>query len=211
MVDVSIRARFEFERAAPRPFWRVLHDSELPTGVRPAAECPEVFFGNREETPFGADWQLLSYALNPGMTGAKWRALYAFDKAFTNGTGFDNPNTGPRADFVNGRDLGAQVPYWKSFIFCGGASLRGEVDGVDLVIEKMDGYGPAPTLAWLLAHPWLYFVATTVRENGTIGNFPHMGGLPVYIPLVGSGEARYPLSKLCKVNSIADPYYRRTA
>ena len=173
--------------AEVRKLWRVKHDT---TDWRRG--LPEVFILNSNATPFGRDWQLLSYALNPGMDKKKWRAVYAYNRAFNNGCGF-NDDTDPRADYVNGLDLAAPLPKWDKTRVCGGATITGRVDGNELVVEIMDGRGPAPSLEWLLARPWLYFKAINA---GTLSNFPQGGGLPVYIPLVGSGEARYPLAGL---------------
>lgn len=184
--------------------WRVLHDAELPVNLRPERRwptpgVPEVYAGNREQTRFGWDWQLLSYAMNPGMTRGKWRILYEYDTAFTNGTGFNEPDS-PRADYVNNLDLSYPDPLWQSFLFCGGATLTGVIDGPDLLISKLDGFGPAPTVEWILARPWFFFEALNVyKDDLHTSRFPQNDGRPVLIPLVGSGVARYPLAKLQKL------------
>lgn len=183
------------------PLWRVRHDQELGSLWRTGV--PEVFVLNERRTPFGESWQRLSFALNPGMTGERWRALYDYQRAFTNGTGFDKD---PRADYVNGRDLGAGLPAWDKTRVCGGATVTGFVDGGDLVVGILDGNQPAPALGWLLAHPWLYFHAVNVTAGG-ITRFPQNEGRPVLVPLVGSGVARIPLSQVERVPSIADPYF----
>lgn len=179
--------------------YRVKHDAELGPLWR---QAPEVFLLNDNRTPFGADWQRLSFALNPGMTSNHWRALYGDDEAFTNGNGFNGPNA--RADFVNNCDLSAPLPAWDKTRVCGGATVTGIVDGMELVVDILDGTGPAPTLEWLLARPWLYFHALTVYGDGHVGEFPQNN--PCLVPLVGSGEARIPLAQVQKVPRIADPY-----
>lgn len=197
-----------FHRGAPAPavpLWRVLHDAELPANLRPVRNwptdgVPEVFWGNREQTPFGKDWQLLSYAMNPGMSKERWRILYETDTAFNNGTGF-NKEDDPRADYVNNLDLDHKLPQWNSFLFCGGAKLTGVVSGANLVIDKLDGFGPAPTVEWMWEHPWYYFEALIVyKEDLHTSRFPQNDGRPVLVPLVGSGVATYPLSKLSKID-----------
>lgn len=187
-------------------FWRVKHDIETKKGWW--RKAPEVFWCNELVTPFGADWQLLSYALNPGMNPKRWRAVYQHDKAFCNGNGFDWDGH-PRADFVNRLDLSAPLPAWDKTRFCGGALLSGEPDGRDLVVEILDGRQTAPTLEWLLAHYWLWFEATDAATPTRVDPFPQRDGLPVRVPLVGHGEARFPLSELEEIpaNSVRpDPY-----
>lgn len=198
----------KFHRGAPAPavpLWRVLHDAELPDSLRPVRNwptdgVPEVYWGNREQTPFGKSWQLLSYAMNPGMDPLRWRILYEYDTAFCNGTGFNEPGS-PRADYVNGRDLAAKDPMWQSLLFCGGATPTGQVDGADLIIDHLDGFGPAPTLEWIMARPQYFFEALIVYQDGHLSKFPYNDGRPVLVPLVGSGVARYPLSKLVRVGT----------
>jgi hypothetical protein len=169
-------------------------------------------FVNEECTPFTRDWQLLSKALNPDMTGNKWRSVYADDRAFTNGEGFNDPGD-PRADYVNSLDLTCKDPKFDKSYVCAGATLGGHDDGRFATVEILDGRGAAPTLEWLLAHPWLIYHAVTVREDGSIGRFPQGEGRPVIMPLIGTGVARYPLACLQRVPAIADPYvigYRPT-
>lgn len=210
MIDhtLNIKAKFTLERVnvSPHPqLYRVLHDVETPQGIWRAG-LPEVFPLNGERTPFGKAWQLLAYAMNPGMTGDHFRALYGAHKAFNNGTGF--PSQGgdePKADYVNMRDLTFPLPAWDKTRLCGGATVTGTEDGPDLIVNILDGFQAPPTLAWLLANPTLFFHAV----NSTIGGitrFPQNDGRPCLVPLVGSGVARIPLSSLQKVPGIADPY-----
>lgn len=191
--------------------YRVLHDIELPTGIRSTAPTPEVALPplNANRTPFGADWQKLSFAMNPGMDGNHWRVLYEWDTAFMNGTGFNIPNS-PRADFVNSRDLTAPLPAWDKTRVCGGAVVTGTEQAGYLIVDVLDGSGPAPDLLWLLARPWYYFDAVIVYQDGHIGPFPQNGGQRIHVPLVGSGLARYALSSLEKLvpgTPIPDPYH----
>src|SRR5512146_491060 len=154
----------------PVELFRVLHDVEM-GAVRRAAPAPEVFWLNEERTPFGRDWQLLSFALNPGMTGEKWRALYGFMTAFCNGSGFKDDDH-PEADYVNNLDLSSPLPAFDKTRLCGGARVKGRVEGTALIVDIMDGNGPVPSLEWLLARPWLYFEAVIVQEDGRITRFP---------------------------------------
>jgi len=174
----------EVESVPSRKFWRVKHDA---TDWRRG--LPEVFVLNSLSTPFGRDWQLLSFAMNPGMDPRKWRVVYDDHRAFMNNTGFSDAT--PRADYVNGLDLNSPLPRWDKTRVCGGALITGRVDGNDLVVDILDGRGPAPRLEEL--KPWHQFMAINA---GTLTNFPQNGGNPVFIPLVGSGEARISLSQL---------------
>lgn len=208
------------KRSPNRQLYRVKHDAELPAALRSRRKprtlwqrilsiiwrpgLPEVFPLNGERTPFGEAWQHLSYDLNPGMSGTHWRSLYAYNRAFTNGTGFNGSE--PKADFINRLDLTAPLPAWDKTRTCGGWTCMGEEDAPDLVVEILDGYSAPPSLTWLLAHPTLFFHAVNTTWNG-ITRFPQNDGRPCLVPAVGSGVARLPLAILQKVPAIADPYY----
>ena len=185
------------------PLYRVLHDVEM--GPIWRSSLPEVFPLNGNRTPFGKDWQILSYVMNPAMTGQKWRSLYAHNRAFNNGTGFNGPD--PKADYVNSMDLSAPLPAWDKTRVCGGAVVTGTVVGPDLIIDILDGKEVAPSLEWLMARPWYYFTAVNVTGGG-ITNFPQNDGRPCLVPLVGSGIAKYPVAKLQKWTAaeLPDPY-----
>ncbi len=85
--------------------------------------------------------------------------------------------------------------------------MRGEEDGPDLIVEIMNGFGPAPSLDYLRPRPWLWGHAVTVDLDGTISRWPQNDGRPCLVPLVGSGVARIELYRVQKVPSIADPYF----
>ncbi len=201
--EFVIRAGFDAEHLSAVPvYYRVLHDAETSKGIwRPG--LPEVFPLNDQKTSFGNAWQLLSYEMNPGMTGEHWRSLYAYNRAFTNGTGFNGSE--PRADYVNGRDLSYPLPAWDKTRLCGGATIRGIEQPPYLYVDILDGFSSAPTWEELKAKPWLYFHAVNTTENG-ITRFPQNDGRPCLVPLVGSGVARILLASVQKVPSIADPY-----
>lgn len=205
MVNVQVSAKFKLATAT-KQLYRKLHDVETPKGLWRAG-LPEVFPLNGERTPFGKGWQLLAYAMNPGMTGDRFRALYGSHKAFNNGTGFPSQDGDePHADYVNGLDLGYPLPAWDKTRVCGGATLSGREDGTDLIVEILDGFGPPPMLDDLLTHPTLFFHAVNSTATG-ITKFPQNDGRPCLVPLVGSGVARIPLAELQKVPGLADPYY----
>jgi hypothetical protein len=185
------------------PLWRIKHDIEM--GGIWRGGLPEVFPLNGDVTPFGKGWQKLTYAMNPGILKKKWRAVYRFDKAFMNKTGFDRPGY-PKADFINNVDLTSPLPKWDKTRVCGGATVTGHVEGAYLVIDILDGHTVAPTLEWILARPWYFFHAVNCASDGHITNFPQNDGRPVLVPLVGHGVAKIALSKVQQVTEIVNPY-----
>lgn len=202
--EFALRASFDVEHLPVAPvYYRVLHDAELPEGIwRP--NLPEVWPLNGEVTRFGESWQYRDKSLNPAMTGGHWRSVHASNRAFNNGQGF-NDAAEPHADYVNRLDLTSPDPAWDKTRCCGGATLRGIEQPPYLIVDILDGFSPPPSLDYFRAHPWLYFHAVNSTENG-ITRFPQGDGLPVLVPLVGSGVARIPLNVLQRVPGIADPY-----
>ncbi len=215
VIDIAITAASQtIPQPQYPPFWRVKHDAEM--GPLWRTGVPEVFIMLPvTATEFHKDWQLLSYTLNTirnpiitaDMTKKKWRALYDYERAFTNGTGFGDPSD-PRADWVNNININKPNPRFDKPRLCGGATVTGIIDGNDLIVKTMN-VNSVPSIEWLLARPWLYFDAVTVTKNG-IGRFPQgTNGNRVFVPLVTSKEVRYPLDKLEKLpanSPPADPY-----
>lgn len=184
--------------------WRTLHDIEM--GPLTRVGVPEVYVISENKFDFTEGWQKLSYALNTtanplissDMDKDKWRVLYDFMRAFTNGTGF-NESGDPRRDYVNMRDLNAPYPKFDKTRICGGALVTGTVDGDYLILESLNVNNPAPSLSWLLARPWLFFDAVNVTANG-ISRFPQgSNGNRVFVPLLTKTVERYPLAKLKKL------------
>lgn len=187
---------------AGRPaLWRVLHDFELvvthapDTFDRPG--LPEVQpLAPADIVPFPETWQHLSFALNPAMTGDKWRSLYQWNRAFCNGQGFNN-DADPHADYVNERDLNKPLPAFDKVRVCGGAVITGVVLGTSLIVETMDATQPAPALEWVLERPWFYFHAVNCADlKGTITNFPQANGAPVLVPLFANSPVSIQLNHL---------------
>ena len=214
----------------PVKYYRVLHDYEIwKRGFSHPAHGqfyhsegwdwrvgnPEVFwlFGGTA-TPFSDDWQRLSYEMNqPAMTKSNWRSVYDAGRAFMNGSGFPTPTKGePRRDVINNKDLNSPLPEWDKIRVCGGATLRGTVDGDMLIVDTLKYGEPVPSWDELKQKPWLYFHATTSSKKATgeprIGRFPQNqnGEYPVLIPLVARSVVRFPLGALEEVSEIADPY-----
>lgn len=194
----------EVEPEPPPPIltgWKVLHDWETKQeqwrGTK--SGVPEVFhFDQDAPTKLTHAWQDFIMALNPGMTGDGWRSLAKWDRAFTNGTGYDNPNGSIYADFINKRDMTAKPPVEDKCRCCGGANLHGTVSNGVLTIETLDGSKDPPALDWVLARPWLYFQCYTIKPDNTNGDFPQNNGKPVYWPLVANGKVTVKINTLIK-------------
>lgn len=213
-IQISIQMHIGVQQPPPnKQLYRVLHDVELPTGIRPCQPCAEVHPLDGLRSPFGKSWQILAFALNKGMTGGHFRTLYGAGEAFANGTGFPQYMNGktigkPHADYVNNKDLTYSDPAFDKSRLCGGATITGVEDGTDLIVDVLDSTNPAPPLEDLLQFPTLYFHAVICSLKHGIQRFPQMLGQPVLVPLIGrQGSSRYPLAALQKVDAVADPYY----
>lgn len=139
----------------------------------------------------------------------KWRSLYQYDRAFMNNNGFNDDND-PRCDYIGGNDLDSPLPKFDKVRVCGGATVSGWVRGDELVLHVINAADPNQLkIDYVLERPWLYFHATTSRNNGgqpAIGRFPQGLGEPCFIPLISKVEVAIPLSHLELVSDIADPY-----
>ena len=145
---------------------------------------------------FGAPSMTLARAKN------RFRAIYDFDRAFTNRSGFNNPDRAPYADFINNRDTNGHLPAFDKVRFCGGALTQGIVVGDRLNVETLTGAVP---IGYLQARPWLYFTAMNSGPNPT--DFDQGDGEPVFIPFIAPEMAvYYPMNRLQRVE-IDNPYY----
>jgi len=221
----------------PVPIYRVFHDYEVwqvwdkwPDPHHPDRNkwlwrigVPEVF--NLEPghvTTFSAPWQRLAFALNPGMKkdNSGWRQLYDDHRAFTNHTGFDSrddnipPNDNKR-DYINGWNLRGEQLKWDNSRLCGGASITGTQQGDYLLVDtlRFDSTKPndnAPTIEWMIDHPWYSFRATTIGRLSTdkmevVGDFPQNPAMGYcLIPLVTTKAVKYPLAWLQRLDDIPD-------
>lgn len=198
--------------------YRVKHDLERGDVWRKGV--PEVYvLDGTHRTYMKENIQYLTFNLlragapNQSLADAKkfWRQLYDYRRAFSNkAVGFDGSGE-PLADFINGWNLKSGLPAFDKTRVCGGASIAGYEDGKWLVVETINAEAPLFDVEEILAKPWLYFHATTVRSDGTIGRFPQGGGEPVFVPLISRhslGPVRYPLEFLEKlpIGEVADPY-----
>lgn len=203
----------------PDNLWQVMHDIEIGNGVwRP--KLPEVFFFEPvHKVKMTEGLQILMFELfkwgAPNLDSSlhiqRWESLYGCHRAFCNYSGFrcrypesrGGPH-GPFANFIRREDLNESLPKLDKPRVCGGATIAGRVSGNYLIVETLTR---PVTLEWLIQHPWLFFPATTVKDDkGNIGSFPQADGEPCYVPLIATQEVRYPLKYLRKVDKIADPY-----
>lgn len=189
--------------------WRCLHVAE--GGYQTPAKMPEVRPSvYARPIDFTEPLQRLAMALNawnPLYTGTKFRSTYNGGIAFTNNQGFDDPDAGPRRDYINGRDLTAEYPRLMKAIICGGMFIRGAVDGNYLVcypgVHGIDANKPIPSADEVKERNW-YFHAVT-WDGTRVWNFPQGSGNPVLIPYVLRDPAPYPLSWFVRWNADALP------
>ena len=134
----------------------------------------------------------------------RWRAYLGSDVAFSNKTGFDTEGE-PRADFINGQDLTAELPAHDKIRVCGEwadnpqSFISGVESGDVLIVDTIDANNP-PSLQYVLDNPHLYFRATTPGSGRN--NFPQGDGEPVFVPLLAYHDrppVTYPLDWLVKV------------
>lgn len=235
IVTVIVRPSIITPPVPVKRLYRVLHDYEI-YAVREFTYAPqydhvdkwywrngdpEVFWlEGSHQVPLDESWQRLIMGLNPGMDGKKLRVVWDFMRAFSNGLGkgFDTVHSPLSADYVplrdyfTNRDLTVTGTLRKDKVrVCGGAVVRGVMDGDFLLVDTLDGNQPAPALDWVLPRNWLYFEAVTTHQRVTdgapqIARFVHNGGSPVYIPLVARLPVRIPLGILQDMNEIQGVY-----
>lgn len=206
--------------------YRVLHDAER--GPLWRWRVPEVYPLGGTATPMTKEWQLFIKALNPLMTGEKWRALFRYNTAFSNfDAGFDFPDGTLKPDYVNMRDLNAsgRLKLDKCRI-CGGALVKGVeaysvlqaiknaaqfvktrkftkavkalVVNNVLVASTLDG-GLPPTPVDQIPI-WHKFVALNVVDETTLSKFPQGGGHDVWMPFVARETINISLAHLEKLD-----------
>lgn len=201
MIHIHISPKLS---VAKPPMWRVLHDIELPGGVRdvvkqrnvPLPEVQPLF--PRGSYPLNEKWQRMFKDLNPALPPMKWRALLGWTVAFTNENGYDEPGD-PRADYINGQGIDKPLPRLWSLL-CGGATITGRVEGAWFYIDTLDGWADPPPAQWVLDHPEYWFRAVSVNPKGEINNLPQGGGdLVKRVPIVSRYPVKIEMSKLVKL------------
>jgi hypothetical protein len=177
--------------------WRFLHIAEggykNPSGMPEVRPCKAVKPVLMTKEIQELSWELM-YFFNPNITKNLWRKVFAFDRAFTNRNGFENPED-PRADFINNLDLNSPLPKLMDGIICGGAFVQGIVsdDTLQVIPGKhcIDAHNLVP-IDTIIKNHW-YFYAT-VGDEKCAKHFPQGNGGPVVIPYILEETAFYPLS-----------------
>lgn len=170
-------------------FFRVKHDKEI--GKIWRAGKPEVhplYVDMNDEhgnhfAPFQKWAQLASYNLNPWLTPDLWRKVYWGNYWISNNQGYGMEGD-PRADFVNGLDVNAELPRVESLV-CGGSLISGERIGDWVKVNGLH-YNTPVSWEWLKDHPE-YWVRG-VYASGTGQPFRMLGhkfeGPPFIHPLI---------------------------
>jgi hypothetical protein len=138
----------------------------------------------------------LMRAMNPTITDKQWTAIHSFDRAFTNGSGF-NDASDPRVNYILGTDLFAPLPvYDKAQRVCGGSFIRGEAVGDKLICTSgVHGINPSeemPSVEQIIDQNW-YIYAVSMDAPTKISHFPQGNGGVVPIPFIFSGSISFPL------------------
>lgn len=156
--------------------------------VAPSFNVEPVLFDERLQL---LSWELMR-RLNPTITRQQWRSVYRFDRAFTNGNGFDAPDD-VRADYVNRLDLGAPLPKLMKALICSGSLYQGVEQSEYLImhpgVHAIDVYHPAD-IDEVIARRW-YFLAVSWTGSGGV-HFPQGNGGIVAIPFILRAPTSYP-------------------
>ncbi len=204
-----------------RQLYRIKHDYELPEGVRPTANAPEVFrLEPNTSTKFTEAWQRFCFRLvkeqRPDLSDnalAK-KFIKIYDAAFMN----DNRFRDGRANFITREHLSNELPRIFNLV-CGGNVLAGTEDGEDLIVETLDGREPPPSNVSPATHPWLFQKATIITtiklqkigdmQTFKVIRFPELSPADSIVPIVSIVPVRFPLDKLIKLplgSPIPSPY-----
>lgn len=189
--------------------YRFLHNGEpgFPLDEYTPSSMPEVREAkDAAAIPFTKDMQLLSWNLmrrfNPSISKSQWRGVFKEKIALTNTAGFEGDE--PRADFVNGYNLKAELPRLQKAIRCGGSFTSGTVAGSMLLcIPGLDGIDVSkgmPTVDEVIARGWYFYAVTASYVKGIwrIFNFPQGNMGPVVIPAFLSEAVEYRLDMFGK-------------
>ena len=232
MITVSVTPFYKVPTKYPN-LWRFKHDDEVQNAeVRingilfkrheKRLGLPEIYnLEPSHATELTPRIQYLSYALfkhgAPSLKEAfaqnRWKSLMHYKRAFTNGQGFGNSDD-PRANYISGENLDAELPKFPKTLICGGATVTGTVEGALLKVSTLSPDN-LPTLEELIETPWLYFHAVnstwdriTRFPQGTVAELDIYE--PVLVPLIASRDVYYPLAWLDKLplgSGVADPYW----
>lgn len=181
------------------------------------------------------EWQFFIRAINYAMPIRKVSAIFGNWKAFTNGTGFGDPND-LRRNYLLGEHTSTryELPKFDKVRTCIRATHTGEAQGDYLWLETFDGDEPPPlkpgkrhprTVGEINIddylynprdHRWMFFAANNIDDRGKVFPFDNGGFYDwfedgdrqvTWLPLVSNFPVRLSLEYFEKVTSIPSPYY----
>ena len=127
-------------------------------------------------------------------------------KGLTTGTKYisNDKGTDRYHNYINGDNADKEDPKMAPLICCDDwvrvIETRTNSNGV--VMARLDRFSPNDGFPLvtreLLSDPRILW-ATIIKDDGTIANFPQLGGLPVPYPYIASESWWYPLKDLAKV------------
>lgn len=145
------------------------------------------------------DFQELFEDMNPGITPEGFHGFFRWNTGgYSNGgVGYDFlGNKKDRRDWISKTDLDGKDVGLDKVRACGGAVIHGRISGNKVYVNTLDYRQPAPTLAWMEAHPEFMFEAVTVKPDGSNGISPQNGAKGIRMFFVGDGKE----ANWCKLN-----------
>ena len=146
-------------------------------------------------------WKLIKRGapgLGEDLSKKRYRVIYQDDVTFCNRTGYEHLFGVQRSDYVNMRDLSLSLPALDKPRLLGGALVRGQVSGDNLLIHNyIDANKPLPSIDQIIAER-LYFDAVFVGKYEAI-RYEQGDGEPIFVPIVANRPVSIPLYKLKKL------------
>lgn len=227
---ISIQIAPKSQATMP-PLWMVKHSAFTGSGVR--SNVPAIVNLLAQSMKITREWQFYIRAINHAMELRHVSAIFEYQKAFANGTGFGDAGD-PRRDYLLGENMTSKYdPQFDKHRTCIRATHTGEVSGDYLWLESMDGSNP-PLLKpgkrqprtvgeididnYLYNprdHRWLFFAANNIGSTGNVSAWDHGGFYPwfldgqrqvTWLPLVGTFPVRIALSLVEVVTEVRSPY-----
>ena len=188
-------AQPEQSLSSPVQYWKQKEDRESPTwnGVRGCAPCPAVYtLLDDPHVEITEQWQYFIRAINYNMSAKHVAAVFGYQRAFCNGTGFGDPNK-PKRNHLTGENAKAPNPTFDKVRTCARAVMTGSINGAKLLVKTLDG-SKEPPLKLGKTYPknaeeanfedYLYsprdnreffFAANIVDKDGSLSPFPNGG------------------------------------
>ena len=134
--------------------------------------------------------------------GSAFRGVFGNTKAFANGVGYQGPE--PKVDFVNQKDIGAELPAYDKIRTCGTNSHTGIEIGRMLQVNTFDPNDLPKNYGVEILQDARVLWATIQYRGGAVGPFPNLSkGVP--LALVSRYPVYYPLENLEKYNGEKRP------